>query len=103
MALGRKTGGRTRGTPNAITQPIKEKITQLWEGYSIEKMQDDMSAMHPKDRFIQMVKLAEFITGKVQRVADATSNDEPQTIKIEIVRTDAEKKTDSIEDILNKI
>ncbi len=37
MAYGRKTGGRTKGTPNKVTSEIKNKLVELIDG-TIEEL-----------------------------------------------------------------
>ncbi len=37
MAYGRKTGGRTKGTPNKVTTEVKNKLVELIDG-TIEEL-----------------------------------------------------------------
>lgn len=44
-----KTGGRKAGTPNKVTQDVREWLTQLVEG-SREQIERDLQSLDPKDR-----------------------------------------------------
>lgn len=67
MAKGKKTGGRTKGTFNKDVAPLRKKVNQLFEGYSIADMKKDLRALDPKERLTIMAGLAEFVIPKLQR------------------------------------
>lgn len=68
MAIGKKTGGREKGTPNKDVAPIREKFNQLLEAYSIEQMKADlMSIERPEERLKILAGIAEFAIPKLAR------------------------------------
>jgi hypothetical protein len=84
MAIGKKTGGRTKGTTNKDVAPIREKFAQLLEGYSIELMTKDLKSIEPAERLRIVTGLAEFIVPKLQRTE--VKNDDGNEITIRLVR-----------------
>ncbi|MBJ2188596.1 MAG: hypothetical protein JFR41_08235 [Muribaculaceae bacterium] len=77
MALGRKTGGRTKGTPNK-DKPLKAMLREHSLGYfspnpeNPDGMSDfdrDMLAMPPTDRADAELKLLRFHTPQMQATA----------------------------------
>lgn len=72
---GLKTGGRQKGSTNLVVKPLKEKINQLIEGYSIEAMQQDLYDIEkPEDRLKILMGLMEFVLPKLAR-AELTGKD----------------------------
>ena len=67
MAIGKKTGGRQKGTGNKDVAPIREKFQQLLDNYSIEEMTKDLKQLEPNDRLKIITGLAEFVVPKLQR------------------------------------
>lgn len=77
---GKKTGGRSKGTPNKTTAAMKDVITGIVSEYMSNKVIDennqyerhfaaDMARLEPKDRLDAMIKLMAFVTPKPQSVA----------------------------------
>lgn len=62
-----KLGGRTKGTPNKVTQPIREKFQQLLDGYGIDLMLKDLMSLEPKDRLNVVAGLSEYVVPKLAR------------------------------------
>lgn len=60
MALGKKTGGRDKGTLNKTTAEIREKFTLLIE-CNFNKLQTDIDLLEPKDRIKTILELAKFV------------------------------------------
>lgn len=65
----RKTpgSGRIAGTPNKVTATARERFKQLMDNYSIEKMQEDVNSLTPKDRLTFIADIAEYVIPKLQR------------------------------------
>ena len=63
MAHGKKTGGRTAGTPNRITGDLKSRITALLDE-QFDTIADDLEALEPKDRVTAYLKLVEYVLPK---------------------------------------
>ena len=77
---GKKTGGRSKGTPNKTTAAMKDVITSIVSDYMSDEEIDkdnpyerhfsaDMAHLEPKDRLDAMIKLMAFVTPKPQAVA----------------------------------
>lgn len=75
MALGKKTGGRTKGTPNKATKEFRETVQQLLEDnaanvgrwlHMVAEGHDDEPA-DPGKALDLMAKLAEFAAPKLAR------------------------------------
>lgn len=49
MAIGTKTGWRTKGTVNKTTAELREKFTLLLDN-NFDKLQSDIDLVEPKDR-----------------------------------------------------
>lgn len=83
MALGRKTGGRKKGTPNKATVLGKEAIVSLLADYSQSGlMSDDFLALEPKDRLFIAEKLLQYTMPKMQATAiDLAAGDREKTIE----------------------
>ena len=50
MAKGIKTGGRTKGTPNKLTNSIRETLAEVLNDYTIESLTNDLSELTPYER-----------------------------------------------------
>ena len=83
MALGKKTGGRKKGTPNKSTMLGKEVIVSLLSDYSNSGlMTSDFMALDPKDRLVIAERLMQYTTPKMQATAiDLTTGDKEKTIE----------------------
>lgn len=83
MAIGKKTGGRKKGTPNKATTLGKEVIVTLLADYSESGlMTSDFMALDPKDRLLIAEKLMQYTLPKMQSTAvDITAGDREKTIE----------------------
>lgn len=83
MALGKKTGGRKKGTPNKSTMLGKEVIVSLLSDYSNSGlMTSDFMALDPKDRLVIAERLMQYTMPKMQATAiDLTNGDKEKTIE----------------------
>jgi len=61
-----KSGGRKKGTPNAVTKDLRERIRELLES-KFEQVEADFSSLEPKDRLNAWLKMSEFVLPKMQR------------------------------------
>ena len=50
MAKGLKTGGRTKGTPNKLTNSIRETLAEVLNDYTLESLTDDLAQLTPFER-----------------------------------------------------
>ena len=60
---GKKFGGREAGTPNILTNEIREKFTFLVQS-NIDKLQNDLDLLEPKER-LKIIKNSSCITHKI--------------------------------------
>lgn len=88
----KKTGGRKAGTPNKDNAPVKAALTELFNN-NFHKVQADLDTLEPKDRLAVIIKLAEFVIPKPQRLdveLNATVSD-TVTSKLSQLAEDNEK------------
>ena len=79
MAKGKKTGGRTKGTPNEITKELRERVsTFLSNNWSL--MESDFQQLEPKDRLMFYEKIMSYGLPKLQSVGVVTNESENKKI-----------------------
>ena len=61
------TNGRPKGSSNKATDKVRKAFTQLVEN-NVEKMQDDLDALDPKDRLKLLIDLANFTIPKFRAI-----------------------------------
>lgn len=83
MAIGRKTGGRKKGTPNKSTMLGKEVIVSLLSDYSNSGLlTSDFMALDPKDRLVIAERLMQYTMPKMQATAiDFSTSESEKTIE----------------------
>lgn len=83
MAIGKKTGGRKKGTPNKSTMLGKEVIVSLLADYSESGlMTSDFMALDPKDRLVIAERLMQYTMPKMQATAiDISTGEKEKTIE----------------------
>lgn len=91
MAKGIKTGGRTKGTQNIITLEIRERFTLLLEN-NIDKLQNDINSLDPKDRIKNILELAKFVVPTLKATDLIINNENEDTFDYTLL-TDKELKT----------
>jgi hypothetical protein len=64
---GNKTGGRVKGTPNAVTAEVRGMIAEIVKG-NMNKVKEDLTKLTPKDRVDAIAKLLPY---GVPRMVDA--------------------------------
>jgi hypothetical protein len=64
---GNKTGGRVKGTPNAVTAEVRGMIAEIVKG-NMNKVKEDLTKLTPKDRVDAIAKLLPYV---VPRMVDA--------------------------------
>lgn len=50
MAKGIKTGGRKKGTPNKLTNSIRETLAEVLNDYTLESLTSDLAELTPYER-----------------------------------------------------
>lgn len=83
MAIGKKTGGRKKGTPNKSSVLGKEVIVSLLSDYSSSGlMTSDFMALDPEDRLVIAERLMQYTMPKMQATAiDLNTGDKEKTIE----------------------
>jgi len=57
---GKKTGGRTKGTPNKTTEELRGLVQNFLEN-NIERLQEDFDLLEPKDRLNFIEKIMKLV------------------------------------------
>ncbi len=65
MARGVKTGGRQKGTPNRITQDVREVLSDFFER-EVANIDGYFDAIDPKDRLTFIMKLLPYMLPKYE-------------------------------------
>lgn len=74
MAVGVKTGGRAKGTPNRMTKELREVLKAvLYE--EINNIPDLLNGLTPKERIDALIRLAPYVLPKVYNVSMSTGED----------------------------
>lgn len=83
MAVGKKTGGRQKGTPNKSTLLGKAAIVELLADYNNSGlMASDFATLDPKDRLAIAEKLMQYVMPKMQSTSvDITTEEKSKTIE----------------------
>jgi len=79
----RKTGGRSKGTPNKVTADVREAVARIAEA-NVEKLQTWLDAVAEKDpaRALDLfVRLLEYHVPKLART-ESTLNGNPGTTEV---------------------
>ena len=77
-----KTGGRQAGTPNKVTETLKEFVVNLLDD-NREQIKDDLKALRPKDRLAVLERFMQYVIPKQQAVnADVDFNELSKEIVI---------------------
>ncbi|WP_045686973.1 DUF5681 domain-containing protein [Hymenobacter sp. AT01-02] len=74
--------GRPKGRPNKATAHAREAIAAALSGVTAESLQAKLAALNGKDFIDAYVKLAEFVTPKLQRTALAADDADTGRIKV---------------------
>ena len=74
MAIGVKTGGRTKGTVNKTTAELREKFSLLLDN-NFDKLQSDIDLLEPKDRIKTILELAKFVVPTLRAIELSTENE----------------------------
>lgn len=81
MAIGRKTGGRVKGTPNKSTAERRERVSAVLN-LLFESVEVDIKQLSPKDRTNLLTDLLEFDIPKLNRTEVKQEGDNQLIIKV---------------------
>lgn len=80
--LGKKTGGRKKGTPNKISKEAKPFVVAAVSNYySSQQFREDLDSLEPKDRLAAIIKLSEYVLSKLQSTTIDIQSDDARTIE----------------------
>lgn len=65
---GKKTGGRTSGTPNKVTGDLRKWVDSLINK-NLSKMENDINRLDPKDRLVILERLMQYTIPKQQSIS----------------------------------
>lgn len=91
MAVGKKYGGREKGTPNRNTYYVRECFKVLVEG-EMDNLRERLSKLSDRDYFNVILKMAEFFTPKYQSVAVTVENDKSDVMVALMALRDKKKE-----------
>lgn len=77
MAIGVKTGGRKKGSPNKVTKDLRELLKGLLDN-EMENMQDHLEKMEPKERLDFIVKVLPYVMPRYESVSFNNDNNKSE-------------------------
>lgn len=83
MAIGLKTGGREKGTPNRTTREAREMLLSILEDYQENQLYEDLEAVKPEARLKFMTDLMKHLIPK-PKAEDEKEQTKPSKIEITI-------------------
>ena len=75
---GNKYGGREKGTPNKLTKEIRKILNDIVHK-ELEKVEEKLNTLEPKQRLELLIKLMPYVLPKVESICESDS--EPKPIK----------------------
>lgn len=85
MALGKKTGGRKKGTPNKVSGTVRESLISVYEGLGGDQAMLSWAAENPDEFYRHWIKM---LPTEVKQ--DVTSSDGTlKPISIQVVGVDS--------------
>jgi dsRNA-specific ribonuclease len=73
---GNKYGGREKGTPNKLTKEIRKILKDLIHK-ELEKIEENLYTLDPKQRIELLIKLMPYVLPKVETINESDSESEP--------------------------
>ena len=93
---GKKTGGRTIGTPNRITTTVRQVIsTAVDTYYNSQQFIDDIAQLDPKDRVTVFERLSAYVIPKLQSTTLDTTITTQRTIEDRLLQLSTSTNTPS--------
>lgn len=84
MAIGIKTGGRTKGTLNKTTTETKEVLTKIVCN-ELDNLNDLLEQLEPKERLDVIIKLLPYIVPKQTEMTVENKETEIKPVVIEFI------------------
>ena len=79
-----KTGGRTAGTPNVLTNQLRQNIATLLNN-NFDKMQQDLNSLQPSNRLHCLIELYKLCLPKLIETNEA-ENTNFNPIQVHIIK-----------------
>ena len=73
---GNKYGGREKGTPNKLTKEIRKILNDIVHK-ELEKIEEKLNTLEPKQRLELLIKLMPYVLPKVESISDSDSASKP--------------------------
>ncbi|MDG1934656.1 MAG: hypothetical protein P8I52_07180 [Flavobacteriales bacterium] len=73
---GKKYGGREKGTPNKLTKEIRKILNDIIHK-ELEKAEENLNTLEPKQRLELLIKLMPYVLPKVESISDSDSESKP--------------------------
>jgi hypothetical protein len=89
--------GRPKGSPNKANAQTRQIISAVLAGFTADTLRTKLDALNGKEFIDAYVKLAEFITPKLQRttLADTNTEKKPVTVTLHIGGTPEQKEANA--------
>lgn len=73
---GNKYGGREKGTPNKLTKEIRKILNNIVHK-ELEKVEENLNTLEPKQRLEILIKLMPYVLPKVESISDSDLESKP--------------------------
>ena len=73
---GNKYGGREKGTPNKLTKEIRKILNDIVHK-ELEKIEEKLNTLDPKQRLEILIKLMPYVLPKVESISESDSESKP--------------------------
>jgi len=73
---GKKYGGREKGTPNKSTKEIRKILNDIVHK-ELEKVEENLNTLEPKQRLEVLIKLMPYVLPKVESTSEGDSESKP--------------------------
>ena len=73
---GNKYGGREKGTPNKLTKEIRKILNDIVHK-ELEKVEENLNTLEPKQRLEVLIKLMPYVLPKVESTSESDSESKP--------------------------
>lgn len=100
----KKVAGRTKGTPNKTTAELRQLVASIVEK-NIDKVNDDLAAMQPKDRVAMLEKLMAYVLPRMQAITANVSAGVEQSCRIDfgkLTDKDITEIADKVQDAIKE-
>lgn len=98
MAQGQKTGGRKEGTPNKVTQAMRERLNTVLES-ELDQLDELFEEVSARDRLQFIIKLIPYIIPQAENETDQVISEKPNFFDLvnkQVVDSGLKKNGDTI-------